>query len=147
MATSIPPHNAHELCDAALHLIKNPAATIEELMLDPNNPERGGIEGPDLPTGGVIIDSRESIIEAYKTGRGGFRVRAKWEVEDTGRGGYQIIVTEIPFQVQKSRLIEKIAELLLARKLPLLEDVRDRSAEDVRLVLVPKSRSRLIRRS
>ncbi len=141
MATSIPPHNAHELCDAALHLIKNPAATIEELMLDPNNPERGGIEGPDLPTGGIIIDSRESIIEAYKTGRGGFRVRAKWEVEDTGRGGYQIVVTEIPFQVQKSRLIEKIAELLLARKLPLLEDVRDESAEDVRLVLVPKSRS------
>lgn len=141
MATSIPPHNAHELCDAALHLIKNPGATIEELMLDPNNPERGGIEGPDLPTGGIIIDSRESIIEAYKTGRGGFRVRAKWEVEDTGRGGYQIIVTEIPFQVQKSRLIEKIAELLIARKLPLLEDVRDESAEDVRLVLVPKSRS------
>jgi topoisomerase-4 subunit A len=141
MATSIPPHNAHELCDAALHLIKNPAATIEELMLDPNNPERGGIEGPDLPTGGIIIDSRESIIEAYKTGRGGFRVRAKWEVEDTGRGGYQIIITEIPFQVQKSRLIEKIAELLIARKLPLLEDVRDESAEDVRLVLVPKSRS------
>ncbi|WP_349433791.1 DNA topoisomerase IV subunit A [Pararhizobium sp. A13] len=141
MATSIPPHNAHELCDAALHLIKNPDATIEDLMFDPNNPERGGIEGPDLPTGGIIIDSRESIIEAYKTGRGGFRVRAKWEVEDTGRGGYQIIVTEIPFQVQKSRLIEKIAELLLARKLPLLEDVRDESAEDVRLVLVPKSRS------
>ncbi|WP_438749207.1 DNA topoisomerase IV subunit A [Pararhizobium sp. O133] len=141
MATSIPPHNAHELCDAALHLIKKPQATIEDLMFDPNNPERGGIEGPDLPTGGIIIDSRESIIEAYKTGRGGFRVRAKWEVEDTGRGGYQIIVTEIPFQVQKSRLIEKIAELLLARKLPLLEDVRDESAEDVRLVLVPKSRS------
>lgn len=141
MATSIPPHNAHELCDAALHLIKNPTATIEDLMFDPNNPERGGIEGPDLPTGGIIIDSRESMIEAYKTGRGGFRVRAKWEVEDTGRGGYQIIVTEIPFQVQKSRLIEKIAELLIARKLPLLEDVRDESAEDVRLVLVPKSRS------
>ncbi len=141
MATSIPPHNAHELCDAALHLIKNPDATIEDLMFDPNNPERGGIEGPDLPTGGIIIDSRDSIIEAYKTGRGGFRVRAKWEVEDTGRGGYQIIVTEIPFQVQKSRLIEKIAELLIARKLPLLEDVRDESAEDVRLVLVPKSRS------
>jgi len=141
MATSIPPHNAHELCDAALHLIKKPDATVEDLMFDPNNPERGGIEGPDLPTGGIIIDSRESIIEAYKTGRGGFRVRAKWEVEDTGRGGYQIIVTEIPFQVQKSRLIEKIAELLIARKLPLLEDVRDESAEDVRLVLVPKSRS------
>ncbi|MBP1860806.1 DNA topoisomerase IV subunit A [Rhizobium herbae] len=141
MATSIPPHNAHELCDAALHLIRHPDATVEDLMFDPNNPERGGIEGPDLPTGGIIIDSRESIIEAYKTGRGGFRVRAKWEVEDTGRGGYQIIVTEIPFQVQKSRLIEKIAELLIARKVPLLEDVRDESAEDVRLILVPKSRS------
>ena len=133
MATSIPPHNAHELCDAALHLIRHPEATVEKLM--------EFVQGPDLPTGGVIIDSRESMIEAYKTGRGGFRVRAKWEVEDTGRGGYQIIVTEIPFQVQKSRLIEKIAELLIARKLPLLEDVRDESAEDVRLVLVPKSRS------
>jgi topoisomerase-4 subunit A len=133
MATSIPPHNAHELCDAALHLIKHPDATIEKLV--------DFIPGPDLPTGGIIIDNRESIIEAYKTGRGGFRVRAKWETEDLGRGGYQIIVTEIPFQVQKSRLIEKIAELLIARKLPLLEDVRDESAEDVRIVLVPKNRT------
>ncbi|TDX88218.1 DNA topoisomerase IV subunit A [Neorhizobium sp. R1-B] len=133
MATSIPPHNAHELCDAALHLIKHPDATVEKLV--------EFVPGPDLPTGGIIIDSRESIIEAYKTGRGGFRVRAKWETEDLGRGGYQIIVTEIPFQVQKSRLIEKIAELLIARKLPLLEDVRDESAEDVRIVLVPKSRT------
>ncbi|CDZ50622.1 DNA topoisomerase IV subunit A [Neorhizobium galegae] len=141
MATSIPPHNVHELCDAALHLIKNPAATIEDLMADPAEPAKGGIEGPDLPTGGIIIDSRQSIIEAYKTGRGGFRVRARWVIEDLGRGGYQIVVTEIPFQVQKSRLIEKIAELLLARKLPLLEDVRDESAEDVRVVLVPKSRT------
>ena len=141
MATSIPPHNAHELCDAALHLIKHPDASIEDLMSDPNSPEQWGIEGPDLPTGGIIIDSRASIVEAYKTGRGGFRVRAKWVVEDLGRGGYQIVVTEIPFQVQKSRLIEKIAELLNARKLPLLEDVRDESAEDVRLVLVPKSRT------
>src|SRR6201996_6723007 len=141
MATSIPPHNAHELCDAALHLIKHPDATLEELMADPNNPEKGGIEGPDLPTGGIIIDSRESIVEAYRTGRGGFRVRAKWEVEDLGRGGYQIVVTEIPYQVQKSRLIEKLAELLNARRLPLLEDVRDESAEDVRLILVPKSRT------
>ncbi|WFS01908.1 DNA topoisomerase IV subunit A [Rhizobium tumorigenes] len=141
MATSIPPHNAHELCDAALHLIKHPDATVEDLMADPNNREKGGIEGPDLPTGGIIIDSRESIVEAYKTGRGGFRVRAKWAVEDLGRGGYQIVVTEIPFQVQKSRLIEKLAELLNARRLPLLEDVRDESAEDVRLILVPKSRT------
>ncbi|MFD1327160.1 DNA topoisomerase IV subunit A [Mycoplana ramosa] len=141
MATSIPPHNAHELCDAALHLIKHPDATVEDLMFDPANPQKGGIEGPDLPTGGVIVESRESMIESYRTGRGGFRVRAKWETEDLGRGGYQIVVTEIPYQVQKSRLIEKIAELLLARKLPLLEDVRDESAEDVRIVLVPKSRS------
>ncbi len=141
MATSIPPHNAHELCDAALYLIKHPDATVEDLIYDPDHPQRGGIEGPDLPTGGIIIESRESIIESYKTGRGGFRVRAKWEREETGRGGYQIVITEIPFQVQKSRLIEKIAELLIARKLPLLEDIRDESAEDIRLVLEPKSRT------
>lgn len=133
MATSIPPHNAHELCDAALHLIKHPDAPVEKLV--------EFIPGPDFPTGGIIIDGRESIIDAYKTGRGGFRVRAKWETEDLGRGGYQIIITEIPFQVQKSRLIEKIAELLIARKLPLLEDIRDESAEDIRIVLVPKSRT------
>lgn len=141
MATSIPPHNAHELCDAALYLIKNPGAPVEELLADPAHPERGGIEGPDFPTGGVVVESRASMLETYRTGRGGFRVRAKWETEDLGRGGYQIIVTQIPFQVQKSRLIEKIAELLIARRLPLLEDVRDESAEDVRLVLVPKSRT------
>jgi DNA topoisomerase IV, A subunit, proteobacterial len=141
MATSIPPHNVHEICDAALHLIKNPDAAVEELLFDPANPQRGGIEGPDFPTGGVIIESRESMLETYRTGRGGFRVRAKWETEDLGRGGYQIVVTQIPFQVQKSRLIEKIAELLIARKLPLLEDIRDESAEDVRIVLVPKSRT------
>ena len=133
MATSIPSHNAHELCDAALHLIRNPDADVEKLV--------EFVQGPDLPTGGIIIDSRESIIEAYKTGRGGFRVRSKWETEDLGRGGYQIVITEIPYQVQKSRLIEKIAELLIARKLPLLEDIRDESAEDVRIVLVPKSRT------
>ena len=133
MATSIPPHNAHEICDAALHLIKHPNASVEKLL--------EFIPGPDLPTGGIIIESRENSLEAYKTGRGGFRVRAKWETEDLGRGGYQIVITEIPFQVQKSRLIEKIAELLLARRLPLLEDVRDESAEDVRIVLVPKNRT------
>ncbi|NWJ22806.1 DNA topoisomerase IV subunit A [Rhizobium sp. RM] len=133
MATSIPPHNAHELCDAALYLIKHPDATVEKLV--------EFVPGPDLPTGGVIVESRENILDAYKTGRGGFRVRAKWETEDLGRGGYQIIITEIPFQVQKSRLIEKIAELLIARKLPLLEDIRDESAEDVRIVLVPKNRT------
>ena len=141
MATSIPPHNAHEICDAALYLIKNPGATVEELFADPANPQKGGIEGPDFPTGGVIVESRESMLETYRTGRGGFRVRAKWESEDLGRGGYQIVITQIPYQVQKSRLIEKIAELLIARKLPLLEDIRDESAEDVRIVLVPKSRT------
>ncbi|MBB4007519.1 DNA topoisomerase IV subunit A [Allorhizobium taibaishanense] len=141
MATSIPPHNAHELCDAALHLIKNRDATVEDLFADPANPQRGGIEGPDFPTGGIVIESRESMLETYRTGRGGFRVRAKWETEDLGRGGYQIVVTQIPFQVQKSRLIEKIAELLIAKRLPLLEDIRDESAEDVRVVLVPKSRT------
>ncbi|MDR6666831.1 DNA topoisomerase IV subunit A [Rhizobium sp. 1399] len=133
MATSIPSHNVHEVCDAALHLIKHPDATIEKLV--------EFIPGPDFPTGGIIIDNKESIIESYRTGRGGFRVRAKWETEDLGRGGYQIIITEIPFQVQKSRLIEKTAELLIARKLPLLEDIRDESAEDIRVVLVPKSRT------
>lgn len=133
MATSIPSHNAHELCDAALHLIKHPDATVEKLV--------EFIPGPDFPTGGIIIDSRDSIIESYRTGRGGFRVRAKWQTEDLGRGGYQIVITEIPFQVQKSRLIEKIAELLIARKLPLLEDIRDELAEDIRVVLVPKTRS------
>ncbi len=135
------PHNAHEICDAALYLIKNPGAPVEELLADPAPSRARRIEGPDFPTGGIIVESRASMVETYRTGRGGFRVRAKWEQEDLGRGGYQIIITEIPFQVQKSRLIEKIAELLIARKLPLLEDVRDESAEDVRIVLVPKSRT------
>ncbi|MDO6963753.1 DNA topoisomerase IV subunit A [Rhizobium alvei] len=133
MATNIPPHNVHEICDAALLLIRKPEASIEELV--------ELVPGPDFPTGGTIIEARSSILDAYRTGRGGFRVRAKWEQEDLGRGGYQIVVTEIPYQVQKSRLIEKIAELLIARKLPLLEDVRDESAEDIRIVLVPKSRT------
>lgn len=133
MATSIPPHNAAELCDAALHLIKFRNASIEKLV--------EFVQGPDLPTGGTIIEDKDTIINAYKTGRGGFRVRAKWEKEETGRGGYQIIITEIPYQVQKSRLIEKIAELLIAKKLPLLDDVQDESAEDIRVVLVPKNRS------
>ena len=133
MSTSIPPHNVHELCDAALYLIKHRDAPVEKLV--------EFVPGPDFPTGGIIIERREQIIEAYKTGRGGFRVRARWAIEDLGRGGYQIVVTEIPYQVQKSRLIEKIAELLIARKLPLLEDIRDESAEDVRIVLVPKNRT------
>jgi len=133
MATSIPPHNAEELCDAALHLIDHRDATSDDLL--------AMVPGPDFPTGGIIVEDRDAIAQAYRTGRGGFRVRARWHQEETGRGGYQIVVSEIPYQVQKSRLIEKIAELLIARKLPLLDDVRDESAEDIRLVLVPKSRS------
>ncbi|MFN3934271.1 MAG: DNA topoisomerase IV subunit A [Parvibaculum sp.] len=133
MATSIPPHNAAELCDAALHLIKYPNARTEKLV--------SFVQGPDFPTGGIVIEPREAIIEAYETGRGGFRVRAKWEQEELPRGLWQIVVTEIPYQVQKSKLVEKIAELLQAKKLPLLEDVRDESAEEIRLVLVPKSRT------
>jgi topoisomerase-4 subunit A len=139
MATSIPPHNAAELCTAALHLIDNPEAPVEALMS--NEPSDGLVQGPDFPTGGIVVDDRASILEAYRTGRGGFRVRSRWEKEDQGRGTWNVVVTEIPYGVQKSRLVEKIAELLTAKKLPLLEDVRDESAEDIRLVLVPKSRS------
>ncbi|MBL8884283.1 MAG: DNA topoisomerase IV subunit A [Hyphomicrobium sp.] len=133
MATNIPPHNVDELCAGLLHLIKHPNATIEKLV--------EMIPGPDFPTGGVIVEPREAILEAYKTGRGGFRLRAKWSKEDTGRGGYQIVITEIPYQVQKAKLIEKIAELITEKKLPLLGDVRDESAEEVRLILEPKSRT------
>ncbi|MBB4124425.1 DNA topoisomerase IV subunit A [Martelella radicis] len=143
MATSIPSHNAHELCEAAIHLIKHPDATVEDLMTLPNadGPKANMIQGPDFPTGGIIVEDFDSMVETYKTGRGGFRVRARWEKEDLGRGNYQIVVTEIPYGVQKSRLIEKIAELLIARRLPLLEDIQDESAEDIRVVLVPKSRA------
>ncbi len=133
MATSIPPHNAAEICDAALHLIKFPNAGLEKLAQF--------VQGPDFPTGGIVIDTRESIIEAYRTGRGSFRVRARWTKEELPRGGWQIVVTEIPYQVQKSRLIEKMAELLNAKKLPLLGDLRDESAEDVRVVIEPRSRT------
>ena len=132
MATSIPPHNVAELCDAALHLInKNPDATAEELLHH--------VPGPDFPTGGVLVEPRASILEAYSTGRGSFRLRARWHKEDKGRGVYQIVVTEIPYGVQKSKLVEKIAELLLAKKLPLLKDVRDESADDIRVVLEPRA--------
>ena len=137
MATSIPPHNAAELCDAAMLLIDRPEAETEDLV----DRERGPIRGPDFPTGGVIIDGNAAILEAYRTGRGGFRVRARWEREELERGAWQVVVTEIPYQVQKSRLIEKIAELVNERKLPMVEDVRDESAEDIRVVLVPKSRN------
>ena len=133
MATSIPPHNAAELCTALLHLIKFPNARIEKLV--------EMVPGPDFPTGGILCESRETVIEAYRTGRGAFRVRARWEIEKVKGGSYQIIVTEIPYQVQKSRLVEKIAELLANRKLAMLADVRDESAADLRLVLEPKSRN------
>ncbi|SMH44487.1 DNA topoisomerase IV subunit A [Mesorhizobium australicum] len=139
MATSIPPHNAYELCNAALLLISQPSTSVADLMS--KSPEDGLIQGPDFPTGGVIVDNRASILDAYETGRGGFRVRARWTQEDQGRGTWVIVVTEIPYQVQKSKLIEKIADLLINRKLPLLDDVRDESTEDVRVVLVPKSRT------
>ncbi len=133
MATSIPPHNAVELCAAALHLIKAPKATIDKLI--------ELVPGPDLPTGGILIEDRATVREAYRTGRGGFRLRARWHVEDQKRGAYLAVVTEIPYQVQKARLIEKIAQLLEAKKLPLVADIRDESAEDVRVVIEPKSRT------
>ena len=133
MATSIPPHNAAELCDAALHLIDTPNARSRTLLKY--------VPGPDFPTGGLIVDPREAIAEAYATGRGSFRVRARWHKEDTGRGTYLIVVTEIPWQVQKGRLVEKIAELLNEKKLPLVADVRDKSAEDIRLVIEPRART------
>lgn len=133
MATSIPPHNVAELCNAALHLIKKPKARIETLM--------GYVLGPDLPTGGIIVEPKESMLEAYATGKGGFKVRARWNVEDMGRGQYQIVVTEIPYQVQKSRLIEKLADIIESKKSQGLADVRDESAEDIRIVLEPRSKN------
>jgi topoisomerase-4 subunit A len=133
MATSIPPHNAAELCDAALFLIDNPKARSKTLLKY--------VKGPDFPTGGIIVDTPETIAEAYNTGRGSFRVRARWKQEDTGRGTYVIVITEIPWLVQKSRLVEKLAELINEKKLPLVADVRDESAEDIRLVIEPRSRS------
>ncbi|MCR4377383.1 MAG: DNA topoisomerase IV subunit A [Rhodospirillales bacterium] len=131
MATSIPPHNVGEICDALKHLIKFPNATIDKLV--------DFMPGPDFPTGGTLVESRAAILEAYKTGRGSFRVRAKWEVEDLGRGTYQVVVSEIPYQVQKSKLIERIAELINNKNLPILTDVRDESAEDIRIVLEPRT--------
>ena len=133
MATNIPPHNIDELVGACLHLIKSPDARDETLLQY--------VPGPDFPTGGVIVEPRESIAEAYRTGRGAFRLRCKWEIEDLGRGQWQIVVTEIPYQVQKSKLIEKIAELIQTKKIPILGDVRDESADDVRLVLEPRART------
>ena len=133
MATSIPPHNAAELCDAALHLIEKPDAKSKSLLK--------WVKGPDFPTGGIIVDSKEAIAEAYITGRGSFRTRARWTQEEGARGTWIVVITEIPWLVQKSRLVEKIAELLNDKKLPLVGDVRDESAEDIRLVIEPKSRA------
>ena len=133
MATSIPPHNVAEICGAALHLIKKPNARIQTLM--------DHVKGPDLPTGGIIVEPQDSMLEAYKTGKGSFKVRARWHKEDLGRGMYQIIITEIPYQVQKSRLIEKLAEVIENKKAPALADVNDESAEDIRIVLEPKSKN------
>ncbi len=132
MATNIPPHNVAELC-AAMELMLEKDPTIEEIV--------DIVQGPDMPTGGILVEDKKDVIEAYRTGKGAFRVRARWEKEELKQGTYQIVVSEIPYQVQKSKLIEKIADLINTRKLPLLEDVRDESAEDVRLVLVPKNRN------
>ncbi len=133
MATNIPPHNIGELCDAAIHLIKAPNAR-DETLLD-------YVPGPDFPTGGIMVEPRENIVEAYRTGRGSFRTRARWEKEELTRGQWQIVVTEIPYQVQKSKLIEKIAELINAKKIPILADIRDESTEDVRIILEPRSKT------
>ena len=133
MATNIPPHNIAELCDACLHLIKTPEARDDTLL--------NFIPGPDFPTGGVIVESPEAIASAYRTGRGSFRLRCQWSVKDLGRGQWQIVVTEIPYQVQKSKLIEKIAEVIQLKKIPILADVRDESADDIRLILEPRSKN------
>ncbi len=133
MATNIPPHNLDELIAACLHLIKTPDARDDTLL--------NYVHGPDFPTGGVIVDPKDSIAQTYRTGRGAFRVRAQWRVEDLGRGTWAIVVTEIPYQVQKSKLIEKLAELIQTKKIPILADVRDESAEDIRIVLDPRSKN------
>jgi len=132
MATNIPPHNLHEVIDACLHLIKTPDCRDDTLL--------NYIPGPDFPTGGIIVEPAENIATAYRTGRGAFRLRARYEVEDLGRGQWQVVVTEIPYQVQKSKLIEKLAEVIHTKKVPLLADVRDESTEDIRIVLEPRSR-------
>ena len=133
MATSIPPHNLAELCDAALHLITHKNATADQLL--------EFVPGPDFPTGGILVEPRESIAEAYRTGRGSFRLRARWAKEEGSRGVWAVVVTEIPYMVQKSKLIEKIAELLNDKKLPLVADIRDESAEDIRVVIEPRART------
>lgn len=132
MATSIPPHNAAEVCAAAALLVRKPSATTQELLeLMP---------GPDFPTGGLIVEDSDAILQAYETGRGSFRMRARWEVEQGRFSTWHIVVTQIPYQVQKSRLIEQIADLLDQKKLPLLGDIRDESTDEIRLILEPKTR-------
>tara|TARA_B100000787_G_scaffold29326_1_gene19529 strand:- start:200 stop:2527 length:2328 start_codon:yes stop_codon:yes gene_type:complete len=133
MATNIPPHNIAELIDACLHLIKTPDARDDTLLQY--------VPGPDFPTGGILVEPPENIALAYRTGRGSFRLRCKWEQEDLGRGSWQIVVTEIPYQVQKSKLIEKLAEVIQTKKVPILLDVRDESAEDIRIVLEPRNKN------
>jgi len=133
MATSIPPHNVGELIDACHLLLERPDATTEELVQI--------VPGPDFPTGGVAVEGHASILDAYETGRGGVRLRARWETEDLGRGVWRIVVTEMPYQVQKSKLIADLADLIENKKAPLLADVRDESAEDIRLIIEPKSRT------
>ena len=133
MATNIPPHNISELIDACLHLIKVPDARDDTLL--------NYVPGPDFPTGGVIVEDRASIAQAYRTGRGSIRLRCRWEVEDLGRGQWQIVVTEIPYQVQKSKLVERLAELIQTKKVPILADIRDESADDIRMVLEPRTKN------
>src|SRR6202044_1394799 len=133
MATSIPPHNLGELCAATIALIEKPNIQDRSLLKF--------VRGPDFPTGGIVVEDQATIAEAYKTGRGGFRLRARWEKEEGARGVYQIVITEIPYSVQKAKLIERIAELLELKKLPLLDDVHDESAEDIRIILSPKNRT------
>ncbi len=132
MATNIPPHNVDELCDAMLIMLEKDASVADLVDV---------VQGPDMPTGGILVESREDVVKAYETGKGAFRIRARWEKEELKQGMYQIVVTEIPYQVQKSKLIEKIADLINLKKLPLLDDVRDESAEDIRLIIVPKNRN------
>ena len=132
MATSIPPHNVEELCEACLTILEKDTSVAELVEI---------VGGPDFPTGGTLVEDKADNVKAYETGRGSFRVRAKWEKEELKQGQYQIVVSEIPYQVQKSKLIEKIAELINLKKLPMLDDVRDESAEDIRLILVPKNRN------
>jgi topoisomerase-4 subunit A len=133
MATNIPPHNLDELIQGCHAMLRDPEISTADLV--------ALIPGPDFPTGGVMVEPRANILEAYETGRGSLRTRAKWEVEDLGRGTWQIVVTEIPYQVQKSKLIEKLAELIQTKKIPLLADVRDESADDVRIVLEPRAKT------